>query len=215
MAGDAVVICGYGEVGREIVKNLGGTRAGDPGRDGSAGAGGVAYELPQVVAFDTEPSLINSILMPGSDAVVMYGDGENPEVLRSNGVENPRAIFVLYQDHDRVMAATSRLRTLFDRTPIYTRAQSRQEAQEFKSSGATEVVVELDELPRSSPYLLMAKQQPNGDNDGDDDGTLWMQNILNCHRNCIMNQYKNRYCISTTYAMQYRTPLICMDVLVY
>ena len=81
VAGDAVVICGYGEVGRKIVKNLGGTRNGDPGRDGSAGAGGAAYELPQVVAFNTEPSLINSILMPGSDAVVVYGDGENPEVL--------------------------------------------------------------------------------------------------------------------------------------
>ena len=131
------------------------------------------------MAFDTEPSLINSILMPGSDAVVMYGDGENPEVLRSNGVENPRTIIVLYQDHNRVMAVTSRLRTSFDRTPIYTRAQSWQEAQDLKSPIATEVVVELDELPRSSPYLLMAKQQPNGNNDGDDDGTLWMQNILN------------------------------------
>ena len=142
-----MVICGYGEVGREIVKNLGGTRAGDPGRNGNAGAGGAVYELPQVVAFDTEPLLINSILMPVSDTVVIYEDGENPEVLRWNGVENPRAIFVSYQDHDRVMAATSRLRTLFDRTPIYTRAQSWQEAQELKSAGATELVVELDELP--------------------------------------------------------------------
>ena len=116
MAGEAVVICGYGEVGRKIVKNLGGTRNGDPGRNGNAGAGGAAYELPQVVAFDTEPSLINSILMPGSDAVVMYGDGENPEVLRSNGVENPRAIFMSYQDHDRVMAAKSRLRYTLGRS---------------------------------------------------------------------------------------------------
>ena len=174
MARDAVVICGYGKVEREIVSNLAGARDGD---DAAA-----TYNLPRVMAFDTKMWLINSIPMPGSAAAVLYGDGENPEVLRSNGVEEPRAIFVSYERHDRVLAATSRLRTSFARAPIYARAQSGREAQELKSAGATEVVVELDELPRSSPYLLMAERRGNGGDDGDGDGDgddARMRSILN------------------------------------
>eukprot|EP00584_Thalassiosira_punctigera_P001494 CAMPEP_0172534232 /NCGR_PEP_ID=MMETSP1067-20121228/6676_1 /TAXON_ID=265564 ORGANISM="Thalassiosira punctigera, Strain Tpunct2005C2" /NCGR_SAMPLE_ID=MMETSP1067 /ASSEMBLY_ACC=CAM_ASM_000444 /LENGTH=759 /DNA_ID=CAMNT_0013319005 /DNA_START=187 /DNA_END=2466 /DNA_ORIENTATION=- len=155
VAEDAVVICGYGEVGQEIVSQLGLANY----------VNGALSVLPRVVAFDTDPALIDTILMPESNAAVMYGDGENPEVLRSHGVEDPTAIFVSYEDHERALAATFRLRTSFDRAPIYTRAQTREEAQELKCAGATEVVVERDELPRSSPYLLLGDQERklNGD----------------------------------------------------
>jgi len=155
VAEDAVVICGYGEVGQEIVSQLGLANY----------VNGALSILPRVVAFDTDPALIDTILMPESNAAVMYGDGENPEVLRSHGVEDPTAIFVSYEDHERALAATFRLRTSFDRAPIYTRAQTREEAQELKCAGATEVVVERDELPRSSPYLLLGDQERklNGD----------------------------------------------------
>ena len=132
------------------------------------GANNNMMNLPQVVAFDTKPSRINNILMPLSNVVVMYCNGENPEVLRSHGVYNPQAIFISYEHHEQVMAATSRLRTSFVDAPIYTRAQSRREAEELKCAGATEVSVEQDELPRSSPYLLRGEQcQLNGDDDGD------------------------------------------------
>lgn len=159
---DAVVICGYGEVGREIAKKLGTMNSfGVAEEDDEARAlsNGFPNALPQVVAFTTKPSLIDKILMPASNAAVVYGDGENPEVLRSHGVRDPRAIFVSYELHERALAATSRLRTTFADAPIYTRAQSRREAQELKSAGATEVVVERDELPRSSPYLLLGGQR--------------------------------------------------------
>ena len=43
----------------------------------SIGANNIMMNLPQVVAFDTKPSRINNILMPLSNVVVMYCNGEN------------------------------------------------------------------------------------------------------------------------------------------
>ena len=151
VAEDAIVICGYGGIGKEIVNNLGMAHAVESKE-------GASSTLPQVVVFDTLPSLINNILLPESNVAVMYGDGENPEVVRSHGVYNPRAIFISYAHHEQVMAATTRLRTSFVDAPIYTRAPSRKEARELKCAGATEVVVEMDGLPRSSPFLLLGEQ---------------------------------------------------------
>jgi len=174
VAEDAVVVCGYGEVGREVLINLGNSNHFDADD-------GIPTGLPRLVAFDTKPSLIDDIPLPASNAAVMYGDGENPEVLRSHGVSDPRAIFVSYEDHERAMAATSRLRTTFAEAPIYTRAQSRREARELKIAGATEVVVERDELPRSSPYLLLGdgRVRTNGDNGGDGIASIPIRNLLN------------------------------------
>mmetsp|Transcript_41760 Transcript_41760/g.75175 ORF Transcript_41760/g.75175 Transcript_41760/m.75175 type:complete len:82 (-) Transcript_41760:46-291(-) len=75
------------------------------------------------------------------------------------------------------MAATTRLRTSFISTPINTRAQSRREAQELKSADATEAIVEVDDLPRSSPCLLLGGQQLNGG--GGDDTVIPIRNLLN------------------------------------
>lgn len=143
VAEDAIVICGYGSIGREIVYKLGSMQS-EPGSS-----------LPQIVAFDKKPSLIDQILTPMDNTAVLFGDGENPEVLKHHGVERPRAIFIAYEDEEQVLAATIRLRTLFVDTPIYARSQSRREARELKAAGATEVVVEHDELPRSAPLFLM------------------------------------------------------------
>jgi hypothetical protein len=84
----------------------------------------------------------------------MFGDGSNPSVLRSSGIEKPQAIFICYKDHNDVLAATSRLSTAFPNSVIFVRAQTRKEAESLKMAGATEVVVESDELARSAPGLL-------------------------------------------------------------
>ena len=171
-----MVICGYGEVGQEIVNQLGMAYDSSQYTD-EAAINDNMMNLPQVVAFDTKPSLINTILMPLSNVVVMYGNGENPEVLRSHGVYNPQAIFLSYEHHEQVMAAIFWLRASFIDAKIYTRAQSRREAEELKRAGATEVVVEMDEPPRSSPQLLRSEQcQLNGD---DDDISIPIQKLLN------------------------------------
>lgn len=80
----------------------------------------------------------------------MFGDGANPAVFLSSGITEPSGIFVTYEDAERVSSATARLRSAFPITPIFARAQTRSEAQYLQSIGATEVVIEADELPRSA-----------------------------------------------------------------
>ena len=159
VAENSIVVCGYGEVGKVLVNKLG--AAIDYDADGEEGEESSSSNknniLPQVVVFDTKPSLINKTLMPRPNVAVMYGDGENPEILHSHGVTSPKAIFISYEQHEQVMAATSRLRASFAEAPI-SRAQSRQEAEELKCAGATEVVVELDSLAQSSPALLLTEE---------------------------------------------------------
>lgn len=52
------------------------------------------------------------------------------------------------------MSAVARLRCSFPAVPIFTRAQSRHEAQELMEAGATEIVVECDELSRAAKSLM-------------------------------------------------------------
>jgi Kef-type K+ transport system membrane component KefB len=80
---DAIVVCGYGEIGKAVVDKLSDLDSG---------------HLPGVVAFDTAPILTNSILMPSPSSAVMFGDSSNPEVLIAHGVLKPRAIFVSYDE---------------------------------------------------------------------------------------------------------------------
>ena len=147
IAEDSIVVCGYCEVGRSLLQVLG-DNAHKVLKDSVEG-------FPEIVAIDNNPSLTDKILHPTPETVVY---GANPSVIRSCGVQDPVAIFVAYEKSERVFAATSRLRGAFPDTPIYTRAQTRAEAQALESIGATEVVVEADELPRSAVALLQTTE---------------------------------------------------------
>mmetsp|Transcript_4132 Transcript_4132/g.6321 ORF Transcript_4132/g.6321 Transcript_4132/m.6321 type:complete len:677 (+) Transcript_4132:117-2147(+) len=147
VADDAIVVCGYGEVGKAVFEKLGDLKDEDTGHP------------PSLVAFDMSPMLMNSILMPTPSSAVMFGDSANPEVILAHGVEKPRAFFVSYDDHEQVMSAVARLRFSFPEAPIFTRAQSRFEAQELMEAGATEIVVEFDELSRSAQALLLKVEE--------------------------------------------------------
>jgi Kef-type K+ transport system membrane component KefB len=147
VAQNSIVVCGHGEVGRALLRVLEDETTVLPSPL-------EASKCPCVVAFDTDPTLLDSIFMAGTRTVVLYGDGTNPEVIRSSGIPNPSAIFVAYEDFGREIAATSRLRRAFAATPIYARASKRKEATALSEAGATEVVIEFDELPRSAPDLL-------------------------------------------------------------
>jgi TrkA-N domain len=92
--------------------------------------------------------------MPSSSFRVVFGDGANAEVIRSSGIKCPSAIFITYEDHSRVLSATVRLRASFPESPIFVRATRRSEVLSLTAAGATEVVVEADELPRAAPSLV-------------------------------------------------------------
>ena len=105
----------------------------------------------QIGALDTH---VGACDLRGRGTALLFGDGSNPSVLRASGLKAPRAIFVTYSEHERCISACVRQRASFPESPIYSRAQTRDQAQELQAAGATEVVVEFDELPRSATALL-------------------------------------------------------------
>jgi voltage-gated potassium channel Kch len=166
VAEDAVVVCGYGEIGRSLVQALSlemNTRKKNNPTVGTlVAARNGSYDdkleidrpTVNIVAFDTDPALVNSVLIPNAHTFVFFGNGANAEVIRSSGITHPAAIFVSYEDHSRALSATVRLRTSFPNTPIYARAATRAEVGSLEKAGATEVVVESDELPRAASSLI-------------------------------------------------------------
>ena len=161
VSSDAIVVCGYGEIGQSLVQML------NAEADISNPSKAHVHEghVVKIVAFDTDPVLVNDILQPTSSSIAIFGDGANAEVIRSSGIRNPAAIFVTYDDHSRALSATVRLRSSFEHTPIYTRAASRAEVLSLTAAGATEVVVEADELARAAPALVRGRWSGNLDRD--------------------------------------------------
>lgn len=146
VADDAVVVLGHSEIGRAVLRVL--------SEEQQQARNTAGIQIPNIVAFSRNPDLMDTILTPSPGAIVLYGDGSNPEVIRSSGITHPKAIFVAHQDHARVVSATARLHAAFPDTPIYARAAKRRESRDLQLAGATEVVVECDELARSVPQLM-------------------------------------------------------------
>jgi len=158
LAADAIVICGFGEMGRSLLQVLQDHVMQDSSGEGARRACS-SHAVPTVVAFETDVSLIAPA--DAEKGLVCYGAGDNPELLRATGISEPTAVFITYSEYTRCLEATSRLRSAFGaKTRIYTRSQTRMQAQALKQAGATEVVVETEELPRSAPALLRGSSLP-------------------------------------------------------
>ncbi|CAJ1908822.1 unnamed protein product [Cylindrotheca closterium] len=150
VAEDSIVVCGHAEIGRAVLRKLVEFR--DSSRDESFSNS--ERGIPDIVAFSRNPSLVDSVLTPAPGAIVLYGDGNNPTVIKSSGVTNPKGIFVTYNDGNVVLAATARLRAAFPDTPIYARASKRRDSRNLRLAGATTAVVEGDELARAIPDIM-------------------------------------------------------------
>jgi Kef-type K+ transport system membrane component KefB/Trk K+ transport system NAD-binding subunit len=140
---EAVVICGYGEVGKSLYSML--QSAGCA--DGS------------VVAFDLNPSRVTSGVLGG--APVVFGDGARMDLLRAVGIKNPKAVIITYASESRRLDATMRLRTSMpDHTPIYVFEGNARFGKELKDAGASEVINETTEtILRFASLLGYAKTQ--------------------------------------------------------
>lgn len=148
-ASDAVVVCGYGEMGQAAcdvladAEGLGAAADADAllrGQPSSAAPGGTSAWSRQFVAFDRNPARVSVGL--AKQMRVVYGDGASPELLRAAGVDHPRAVLVTFANDKRCLEATQRLRDAFPEAPIYVRARTAFEAEELQQAGATEVVIE-------------------------------------------------------------------------
>jgi len=144
VADDSIVILGHAEIGRAVLRMISDYKMSTEDES----------DVPNVVAFSKNPDLVESVLYPCEQSIVLYGDGNNPEVIRSSGIENPKVIIITYEEHSRVIAATARLHAAFPSSPIFVRAAKRRESRSLQLAGATEVVVECDELARAVPQLL-------------------------------------------------------------
>ena len=129
---NAVVICGYGQVGQSLCGAL------DEANRAGIG-GGVSY-----VAFSRDPSRISAGVLNG--ATVVYGNGASPSLIRAAGVEKPSAFAIVYRGESRCLDATVRLREAFPTVPIYVRANRQEAAKRLLQAGATEVVVETEKV---------------------------------------------------------------------
>jgi hypothetical protein len=166
VAEDAIVILGHAEIGRAVLRMLVDVKATQEDTDTDTAS--AVNVIPDIVAFSKNPDLVDVVLTPAPGTIVLYGDGNNPEVIRSSGITKPQAIFVTYEEHSRSISATARLRAAFPDAPIYVRAAKRRESRNLYLAGATEVVVEGDELARAVPQLMRgAWEGPLNDSDYD------------------------------------------------
>ena len=137
---NAVVVCGYGQVGQALC-----TAMDDANRAGIGG--GISY-----VAFSCQPDRISAGVMNG--ASVVYGDGASPSLIRASGVESPSAFAICYSSDSQCQAATLRLRDAYPKVPIYVRVGRREMVEPLMKAGATEVVVETDKVAEAMRTLV-------------------------------------------------------------
>ena len=159
MAADAVVVCGYGEMGQRVCDVLANAEQGEGGahdadvlRDMTPLPSGVWST--QFVAFDRNPSRASVGL--AKQQRVVYGDGASPDLIKAAGIEKPRAIVITYAADNRCLEATRRLRAAYPQAPIIVRARTMLDCEPLLQAGATEVVVESVETTVRVASLLGA-----------------------------------------------------------
>ena len=176
VASDAIVICGYGEVGASVSRALLATAeevaCGGPCDVTDALEDGPPSEVtPSVVCFDLNPSRLPRGITESGGAVVMYGDGANAELVRATGVTDPRAIIITYREPARCLSATQRLHANFPDAPIYARANGRAEREALVGCGASATILESEELAvQLGACLFLDESFQLRKGEGDDEG---------------------------------------------
>jgi Kef-type K+ transport system membrane component KefB len=139
---DAIIICGFGEVGQELYLMLRRSGSNNP-------------ICSNVVCFDLNPSRVLAGTLNG--APVVFGDGARIELLKAAGVKKPKAAIVTYASDERRLDATMRLRScLPEGTPIYVYEGNSRIGQQLVEAGATEIINETTETSLRFATLLGA-----------------------------------------------------------
>jgi voltage-gated potassium channel Kch len=109
-----IVICGFGPFGEQVARFLTTTTA----RDKASSRPKKSREL-KYVAFDLDPQIVVSGFKSGKN--VLYGDGSQPKVLATAGIEAPKAFVVTYSDSESTVKSVERLRLEYPTVPILCR----------------------------------------------------------------------------------------------
>lgn len=125
---NAIVICGFGKMGRGVYNMLKSASRIDEG----------------IVAFSLDPSRVTAGALSG--APVIFGDGARYDLYKAAGVTTPRAVLITYASQTRRINAVRRLReTLPEGTPIYAFAENERNCAELLELGVDNVVNEITE----------------------------------------------------------------------
>lgn len=127
--GNFVVICGFGPVGETVARFLTTVTASLPPAQGpvmgplspaTAAVGSwTGNKETKYVAFDLDPDVVIRGFKSGKR--VLYGDGSQPKVLTTAGIEDPQAFVVTYTDSEQASKAVERLRLAYPSVPILSR----------------------------------------------------------------------------------------------
>jgi len=124
VASEAIVIGGFGRVGRTLGKILESQR--------------IRY-----VAIDSDPDLVASEKARGLP--IYYGDASNPELLRHIGIGQAAAFVTTMDQKDAAERIVSAVHKSWPHIPIYARARDPDHARKVKSLGAHDAVPETTE----------------------------------------------------------------------
>ena len=114
------------------------------------------------IAFDLDPNVVVKNFRDGKR--VLYGDGSQPLVLKTAGVENPKVIVVTYDDEHERFGAVQRLHEAFPESEIITRASGEDERVQLLDNGASIVCCDEREAGlRLAGTLLSAIGFDRGD----------------------------------------------------
>lgn len=126
-AEDAIVICGFGAMGRDVYAML---------RE-------MGQEQGEIVAFTLDPSRVTAGMTSG--APVVFGDGGRYELYKAAGCRSPKAVLITYGSRARRMNVLVRIRQALPDTKIYVRADDQGEYRNLVAAGADEVISESTE----------------------------------------------------------------------
>jgi TrkA-N domain len=131
---DVVVICGFGNVGENIMKIMKSVIA---NMDGNAKF--------RCLAFSLDPTLVVNGYKNGYD--ILYGDGSQPNVLTTAGIDVARtkAFVVTYTDSNSCLNAVKKLRIAYPNTPIISRSREFAFSERLYAAGATTVITDEKE----------------------------------------------------------------------
>jgi len=140
-----VIICGFGPIGSTVANFI---------SHPSMLTSSVSKETPvNYLGFDLDPEEVISSYKSGYR--IMYGDGSQPSVLMTAGIEAPRAFVVTYTDIETNNKAVERLHQAFPNTPIFSIAYGKNQYFNLISHGARHVIQDERESSFGIASLLL------------------------------------------------------------
>jgi voltage-gated potassium channel Kch len=133
-------------------------------------------QIIDYVAFDLDPNVVIKGYRDGLR--VLYGDGCQPLVLLTAGIQSPKAFIITYPEQETRIKAVEKLRQAFPDTPIISRVSGVDQYYELIQSGANNVYIQEREASYSMFTALLSALNVNFEGVQQVDKTISTQSNL-------------------------------------